>query len=224
MLATPAKTSQHHNLDVYCQIAAWILSVMAVALAIVTWGHDNGWQIWHFNSYQFFPVLGLLAWSLMWTHYIMGAVREGLGVDKQVLSRWFRYTGYVVLVAICLHPGLLIYQRFRDGFGLPPLSYETYVAHGLGWITLLGTVSLLVFLAFELHRFYGKKSWWHYVADASDLAMIGIFYHSIRLGADLMLRGWYYDVWWFYGLTLAVVLVRKYLQKFEHFWESKPQT
>lgn len=195
------------------QYAAWSLSALVSALAIFVWGHDNGWQIWHFNSYQFFPVLGLLAFSLMWTHYIMGTVRELVDLPKPVLSQWFRYTGYVVLVAICLHPGILIYQRFRDGFGLPPASYESYVAHGLGWVTLLGTASLLVFLAFELHRFYGKKPWWHYVVDASDFAMLAIFYHSLRLGSQLKVDAWFKVVWWIYGVTLVIVLIRKYSQR-----------
>lgn len=198
-----------------CQVAAWSLSLVVSAVAIFVWGHDNGWQLLPFNPYQLFPVLGLLAWSLMWTHYVMGAIREMLGLERKVLARYFRWTGYVVLVAICLHPGLLIYQRFRDGFGLPPSSYESYVAHGLGWVTLVGTASLFVFLAFEFHRVFGQRLWWHYVVDASDLAMIGIFYHSLRLGTQLMTNAWFRDLWWFYGLSLAVVLIRKYLLRYQ---------
>ncbi|HWB38690.1 MAG TPA: hypothetical protein VG604_00420 [Candidatus Saccharimonadales bacterium] len=195
------------------QIAAWVLSLIVSGLAIFVWGHDNGWQIWHFNAYQFFPVLGLLAWSLMWTHYVMGTLRELMGLPKEVLVRWFNYTGWVVLVAICLHPGLLIYQRFQDGFGLPPHSYESFVAPGLGWITLLGSASLLVFLAFEFHRFYADRSWWHYVNDLCDLAMVAIFYHALRLGSQLMVDTWFKAVWWFYGLSLLAVLARKYYLK-----------
>ena len=126
------------------------------------------------------------------------------------LTNYFRYTGYAVLAAIVLHPGLLVYQLFRDGRGLPPSSYEHYVAPGLAWVTLLGTASLLAFLAFELHRWYGRTSWWKYVITAGDIAMVAIFYHSLRLGTQLK-GGWFRWVWWFYGLSLAVVLVRKYM-------------
>jgi len=203
----PSETQQQTRV---LQLAAWLLSVVVSGLAVFVWGHDNGWQIFSFNAYQFFPVLGLLAFSLMWTHYVMGAARELAKLPKSVLAQWFRYTGYVVLVAICLHPGLLIYQRFRDGYGLPPGSYESYVAHGLGWITLLGTASLCVFLAFELHRFFRQKVWWHYVADSSDIAMLAIFYHSLRLGSQLMADPWFRAIWWFYGLSLTAVLIRKY--------------
>src|SRR5437588_344845 len=81
-------------------------------------------------------------------------IRQLLGLDFTVLKRYFALTSYAVLVLICLHPGLLVYQRFRDGFGLPPGSVGSYVGPRLGWLTLLGLVSLLVFLAYELHRWY----------------------------------------------------------------------
>lgn len=194
------------------QIAAWSLSVLVTLLAIVVWGQSFNWHL-SFNAYVIFPVLGLTAYSLMWTHYIAGTARQLLGLGPEVLRNYYRFTGYAVLVLICLHPGLLIYQRFRDGFGLPPHSYESYVAPGLGWVTLLGTASLLVFLAFEFHRFYGKRSWWHYVTEAGDVAMVAIFYHGLRLGTQLQ-SGWFRYVWWFYGITLIAVLIRSYSHKY----------
>jgi hypothetical protein len=141
------------------------------------------------------------------------AARQLLSLDRKVLAGYYKITGYAVLVLICLHPGLLIYQRFRDGYGLPPGSYETYVAPGLSWITLLGTASLLVFLAFEFHRKFAGRPWWHFVTEAGDLAMLAIFYHSLRLGHQLQ-DGWFRYVWWFYGITLTAVLIRKYIKKY----------
>jgi hypothetical protein len=158
-------------------------------------------------------VLGLLAFSIMWSHYMAVALRTYLNLDRQVLAGFFRLTGYAVLVLICLHPGILIYQRFRDGYGLPPHSYETYVAPGLGWVTLLGTASLLVFLAFEFRRVYGRRTWWHYVADASDAAMLAILYHGLRLGTVLQ-RGWFRGVWLFYAVTLIAALIYKYTGRY----------
>jgi hypothetical protein len=189
--------------------AAWGLAVLVSVVAIVAWGDSNRWHIWPISSYQFFPVLGLLAFSIMWSHYMAVALRAKLQLDSTVLANYFKLTGYAVLALICLHPGLLIYQLYRDGQGLPPHSYESYVAPGLGWVTVLGSASLLVFLAFELHRVYGQRSWWHYVADASDVAMLAIVYHGLRLGSQLQ-HGWYRGVWWFYALTLVAALLYKY--------------
>ncbi len=196
--------------------AACGLSLVAATLAVIAWGSDLGWQFGHLNAYLIFPLLGLVAFSLMWSHYMAGALQSAAKLERTTLARYFRWTGYLVLALICLHPGLLIYQRFQDGAGLPPGSYESYVAPGLGWITLLGTASLLVFLAFELHRLYAKRRWWHWIPEAGDLAMLAIFYHGLRLGSQLMHTGWFRVVWWFYGLTLLAVIVRSYWLKYIH--------
>ncbi len=192
----------------YLPAAAWTLALIVSALAVIAWGQSLSWNLSAINSYLFFPLLGLLAFSLMWTHYMVGFAKRCLGSDLPLKS-FFRYTGYVVLLAIVFHPGILIYQRFHDGYGYPPGSYESYVAPSVKWVTLFGTVSLLVFLAFELKRFYGQKSWWQYVANASDVAMLLIFYHGLRLGTQLH-SGWYQDVWYFYGVSLVTALIYKY--------------
>ncbi|MFI5271210.1 MAG: hypothetical protein ACHQT9_04155 [Candidatus Saccharimonadales bacterium] len=199
--------------EIYIQIIAWFLVATVSILAVVGWAGYFQWHIFPISTYQFFPVLGLLAFSILWTHYIIVFLKTRWSINRAVTANYFRWTGYAVLALICLHPGLLIYQRFRDGYGLPPHSYETYVAPGLGWITLVGTTCLLIFLAFELHRFFGKKSWWHYVSDASDLAMLGIAYHSLRLGTTLQ-QGWLRYVWYFYVVTLVMVLLYKYINRY----------
>lgn len=195
-------------------IAAWALAAVVSLLAIIAWGGYYNWQLLPISAYSLFPVLGLLAFSIMWSHYMAVALRAYLQLDRQVLASFFRVTGYAVLILICLHPGLLIYQRFRDGYGLPPHSYETYVAPGLGWVTLIGTASLLVFLAFEFRRVFGQHSWWHYVADASDAAMLAILYHGWRLGS-LLQRGWFRGVWLFYAVTLIAALTYKYRGRYQ---------
>ncbi len=192
----------------------WLLSGATSVLAVVAWGQTFGWNLSSINAYQFFPVLGLLGFSIMWSHYVTGALQTNLlkGTD---LKKYFSYTGYIVLAAIVLHPGILIYQRFRDGYGLPPHSYESYVAPAMAWITLLGSASLLAFLAYELHRWFEDKSWWKYVLAVGDIAMLAIFYHGLRLGSQLQ-GGWYHYVWFFYGTVLVAILVRKYILALQH--------
>ena len=195
------------------QVIAWSLVTTVCLIAFISWGGFYQWQLWPLSAYQLFPLLGLFAFSIMWSHYMMGTLGALWSTKKEVLSNYFRLTGYAVLVLICLHPGLLIYQRFQDGYGLPPASYESYVAPGLGWVALLGTVSLLIFLSFELHRFFGKRSWWHYVVDASDLAMLAIVYHGLQLGTQLQ-QGGFRVVWLFYLVTLLAALIYKYKKRF----------
>lgn len=191
------------------QLVAWSLALIVTLLSIYAWGVYRKWNITPYSSYTLFPLLGLIAFGLMWTHYIMGTIRDLLKVNEKVLKPFYAWTGYAVLLLICLHPGILIIQRFLDGAGLPPGSYKTYVAPSLAWVTLLGSACLLIFLAFELHRFFEKRTWWHWVVDASDFAMLAIAYHGLVLGRTLS-QEWFKVIWFIYASTLLIVIIRKY--------------
>jgi len=182
----------------------WSLTVTMAVLAIVVWGVSVQWHLSGLSLYQVFPVLGLLAFSIMWSHYVWGFLRKQFFNDLQV-PHFFAWTSYVVLAAILLHPGLLAYQRFRDGFGLPPGSETSYVAHSMAWVVILGIISLFCFLAFEFHRWFSHKKWWFIVPRINDVAMVAIFYHGLRLGTQTHI-GWYRPIWWFYGVTLVGIL------------------
>jgi hypothetical protein len=212
---SPTKPSAvPQSTDGYVLALPWLLTAIVSLLALFVWGDSLAWHFSGLSTYQIFPVLGLLAWSIMWSHYMTNFMRSSFMHGKK-MPEYFRFTGYAVLVLIVLHPGLLIYQRFRDGFGLPPKSYETYVAPGMGWITLLGSVSLLVFLAYEFKRWYENRKWWKYVVSAGDVAMLAIFYHGLELGTQLHVQ-WFRYVWFFYGICLVAVLLVKYLPKLQH--------
>ncbi len=187
--------------------------MLVIIIAITVWGQGLRWQFDHLSIYQFFPVLGLIAFSTMWSHYIASVVRQLLGIERRVLHTYFEATSLIVLAAILLHPGLLWYQLWRDGFGLPPGSYlNHYVAPSLKWAAILGTISLFVFLAYELRRKYYDKHWWRYVAYASDAAMIAIFIHALNLGTNVQ-TGWFRVVWWGYGVSLIGALTYIYYKR-----------
>lgn len=189
---------------------SWSLAAAVSLLAITAWTQDLYWRFDNFTAYMLFPLFGLLAYSIMWSHYMAGAARRLTGLPKPALRSFLRISGWAVLVLICLHPGLLIFRLWRDGFGLPPSSYlHHYVAPHLEWVALLGTVSFLVFLAYESKRWLGDKPWWKWVARAGDLAMIAIFYHGLRLGGTLQ-HGWFRGVWLLYGILLVTALAYTY--------------
>lgn len=122
------------------------------------------------------------------------------------LQQYFSITGWAFLLAIFLHPGLLIWQLWRDGFGLPPESYlRNYIAPGLEWAALLGSISFLIFIAYELQRWYSDRSWWKYMTYLADLATLLIFIHSVKLGGTVQ-NGWFQIVWIIYGVTLLLAL------------------
>lgn len=164
-------------------------------------------------AYQIFPVFGLLAFSLMWAHYIMAALRQYLGLPKETLKSYFEITSFFVLLCLIMHPGLLIFQLWRDGLGLPPFSYlNNYVAKKNAGAVWLGTIGLVIFLAFELHRWFGDRKWWRYIQYASDVGMGLIFIHALKLGRQLQ-PGWFRMLWWTYGISLLGALAYIYVVK-----------
>jgi hypothetical protein len=191
---------------------AWLLSAVVVVLAIFAWGQGVNWPITQIPLYALFPVFGLLAFSLMWTHYIVAAIRDYVGVDKSVVATYFETTSWAVLIAICLHPGILIWQLWKDGLGLPLGSVYTYVGPNLKIAVTFGLMSLLVFLAYEFRRKFSKKSWWKFVQYACDIAMLAIVYHSLKLGGNVQ-HGWFHFVWIFYAVSLVMSLIYIYTRK-----------
>lgn len=199
----------------YFALAAALLSTAAAALAFVVWGNSYAWHIPLNTFYIVFPLLGLLAFSIIWSQYMVGFFQQ-LTHRKENVARYFSITGWMFLVLIILHPSLLIAQRFLDGYGLPPHSYESYVAPSLAWVTLLGSACLFVFLIYSARQFLRKYSWWRFVSILNDVAVLGIFYHSLRLGSQLQ-TGWFRYVWYFYGVSIVAAIIYKYCLK----WQSR---
>ena len=197
------------------QVFAWTASAASVALSLLAWGNGISWQLSSRQplAYQIFPLLGLTAFSLMWSHYVTSAFRTRQNVPRGILKTYLEITSTLVLIAILLHPGLLWVQLWRDGFGLPPNSYlQHYVAPTLRWAAMLGTLSLVAFLAYELRRKFASRSWWKYVQRASDVGMIAIFIHGLKLGRNLQ-TSWFKYIWYFYGVSLILSMVYVYGQQ-----------
>lgn len=194
-------------------LVAWMLTATTIALAVLAWGPEFSWDFHLVNVYVLFTIFGLIAFSTMWSQYITGAVTGLVGADSSRLAAYYRLTGFIVLAAILLHPGLLTWQLWRDGFGLPPFSELRYIGPMLYVAIIIGMTCLFIFLAFEFRRLFGARNWWRYMDMAVDAAMLGIFYHGLKLGAQIE-HGWYGRVWWFYGLSLILALGYKYALKY----------
>ncbi len=185
---------------------SWFLFCVVLLSAVVVWaGERLGGQ--SLTLYSIFPLLGLGAFSIMWTHYILGSVRRKLGVKARVNKTYFKYSSWLVLALILLHPGLLIVQLNRDGLGLPPNSYlQVYSEPAMKGAIMLGTIALIIFLAYEFRKKFHKKSWWKFINWAQIVAMYLIFYHGLTLGRELNV-GWYKNVWYFYGISLLAAVL-----------------
>ena len=193
------------------------LSFSAVALAVIVWGQAIKWHIDGLSTYRWFPLFGLLAYSLLWSTYMVGWGRRLFG-QKENLADYYKIVRLFIIVFIVLHPLLLTWRLWRDGLGLPPGSIlQDYVAPAAKWAVELAAGAFLVFVTYEFKWKFGKKDWWKYVEYLGDAAMVAIFIHSLRLGTNLQ-HGWYRYVWWFYGLTLVISLADLYYRKYKKIY------
>jgi hypothetical protein len=184
------------------RIFEWGLGSVVTLLAVIAWWQQVQPLRGTVDIYNFFPLLGLIAFSLIWTHFIIGAVARAARVRYE-RGFYSVITMGMVLALIILHPSLLSYGLYRDGFGLPPGSlFQVYQADIVAII--IAEISLAIFLAYELKRKFAHAAWWKYLEAIQGVAMVGIFYHSLTLGSTLQQVGWYRGVWWLYGITLVV--------------------
>lgn len=191
------------------QLTAWLLTVTVVALALYVWWPSTK----NLTTYSLFPIFGLTAFSLMWTLYVTGALRQYFGCPDGTLKRHSQITSYVVLLCILIHPTLLDLQLYLDGFGLPPQNlFAVYTTLAERLAILAGITALTCFLLFELHRFYKSRPWWKYIEWANIGAMFLILAHGFTLGGELR-QPWFQVVWAFYAVTLIGSVAYSYMYK-----------
>lgn len=195
----------------YHMAIEWVLGVFVLVSSVVAWLDSREFDEQGLTIYTIFPPLGLIAFGLMWTHFVMGALRRYAAVKKRKGDAYMTVSMGVVLALIILHPGLLWLGLYNDGFGLPPVSYLTAYQSQLLAVGL-GSVGLTIFLAFELKRWFGTRKWWRFVEWAQVIGMAAIFFHAIELGGELR-EDWYGLVWWGYGVTLAIAVLYGWIYK-----------
>lgn len=193
------------------QLIAYGLALFTTCLALLVWQPSTTGGI---TTYVLFPLFGLVAFGLMWGHYIMGAIRRMLGVDKAALGAYWLVTSWITLFCILAHPLLVDLQLYIDGLGLPPDSLFAVYVRPLDRLALFaGFTALLSFLAYELYRFYQSKSWWKYVEWLNIVAMCLILFHGFVLGGELRSQ-WFQIIWIGYALTFAAsVSYTEYIER-----------
>ncbi len=183
----------------------WLTGVIVVLVVLVAWVQGRDALAGNLTIFEIFPVFGLLAFVLMWTHFTLGSVQRLMGIEQKAHSAYWKASSGLVLFLLIAHPVLVNFGLFRDGLGLPPASYQT--AYGSEWLfVLLGSAALTVFLAFEFHRWFSDRSWWRYVDGVQVFAMAAIFVHALMLGQELTIS-WFRVVWWLLGISLIASVV-----------------
>lgn len=196
-------------LPTWWSLFPWTLALAVIGAGFAVWFQNLGNNLNIVSLYQVFPVLGIWAWSIMWTHYIIGELR----MLKPTLPKNLMYhkiSSVIVLFLLLLHPGILILEQYRQGNGLPPASYFNYAGEASSGLIILGMIGLSGFLFYELIVKFKKNQrvqnlWW-LVNITQTVAMVSIFTHGLNLGGDLH-GGWFRMYWVLLGLILIPCLV-----------------
>ncbi len=187
----------------------WILGFGVMFAGYLAWFQNMGSTFNIVSLYQVFPILGIWAWSIMWTHFAIWELRR-LKPSLSGNRLYSKVSGTLVFWLLLLHPGILAVEQFRQGKGLPPASYYAYAGETGAWLIALGLVGLVGFLFYEvIIRFEKnpkvKKMWW-LVNITQTVAMASIFTHGLNLGSDIH-GGWFRTYWVWLGLMLIPCLL-----------------
>lgn len=189
----------------------WLLSIAVLVAGGWVWAQALNWQFVGIGTDGWFPLFGILAFSLMWVHYAVDFI-ERLA-EFTPAGKYLAITRYLVLFFIIMHPGLLAYERWQQGFGFPPGSVIGYEGAMLALWVIVGIMAWVVFMGFELHHWYREERWFKFIMYATDAAMIAIVFHALKLGGEVQ-SGWFHYVWIFYAISLVVFILKAYYDNY----------
>ena len=194
------------------KVFAWVLFAFVIIAPFTAWLSMNNWSLDAVSIVTVFPLLGIWAWSIMWTHYIVGGIR--LLRDDQKYVQYNILTGYIVLALLLLHPTLLAWQQWQTIQVLPPMSFYDYVASSMKVFILFGSIALALFIGYDIavrlkNTSFIRKNW-HWVSTVQVVAMAFIFVHALAIGGltDTSIFELYWVVLGAALLPFAGILVR----------------
>ena len=191
--------------------ATTVLNVLVVGSTLAAWLSTIGQSI---SSLEIASLLGVLAFGLMWVHYVADIVAPRSDADQKkdiqyVVSR------YAVLFAILSHPFLVNYYLVTNNFGFPPEGYVALLGD-LAAVVLLGWIALAAFLLFELRAKLRKFD--RYIFHANTVAMFLVLMHGFVIGM-VMMTTWFVWVWLGYLVVYSAVIFRRYAL----YYEAQPK-
>jgi predicted heme/steroid binding protein len=194
------------NTQAHSRIIPWLLGGFVSAVTLMVW--LSGLGVTGLNGLSLFPLFGLLAWSIMWTHYVYGVMMVRFGYERNRLYQ--KISTKIVFACLWLHPGILIYQLWASNRTLPPSSLIDYMGQANTMLLIGAIVAWLTFLSFDVlikfkKRPFWQKHWW-WVSVSQAFAMAAIYGHAIKLGRHIQVD-WFKAYWAALGLILVPSIV-----------------
>lgn len=152
-----------------------------------------------------FPLLGLLAFSLVWAQVIIGSAQSVLRKVFPNIIAWHRRQGVFVLLFALLHPTM---RYIGLGFGVA--AYFQHFNAGVAPSKILflwfGYVQLFLMLITAGAALLRRAPWlvrrWHAIHYANYGVFVLVWLHSWFLGTDVQSTGLRY-LWIFFAVSAA---------------------
>lgn len=208
------------NLPLWWSVTPWILGIMVIIIGYIAAYPQLTPSTSLLDFYTLFPLLGIWAWSLMWTHFVIGEIRR-LNPTLPKHMPYHHVSSILVLTFILAHPFLLAIAQYQNGQGLPLGSYYAYAGRGYEWVIWIAALALTTFLSYEVlirikERPVVKKYWW-FVNISQSAAMLLIFWHALTIGHNLVDPGWFRTYW----ITLGIILIPTLLHTHYQDWKDQ---
>ena len=156
-----------------------------------------------------FPLLGILAFTLLWLHSISGVfeswLRKYFDFDQFIYT-----TSTLIFISFVLHPFLLlIYSDF---------SFTRVFSYADMRYLWLGVIGFLLLITYDIGKFLKNHNFfvrnWDKILVISTIGFLLTFFHSLVIGSDLQ-SGTLRIVWIFYGITAILSTIYTYgIKKF----------
>ena len=179
------------------KVAFWVILTVVILLPVYVWADFLSWNFSTVNISLLFPLLGLLAYSILWLQMLV--VSRLIPLSTIVRNNFFFISGLVFLLLIIAHPLLLSIAQYQIG-----QSVVDYVGDTKQVFIFLALAAWVIFITYEIFNKFKK---WRYFNNSMKvfkylnyIAFYLIFVHSISLGTHLQ-DGLLKFIWYFYALT-----------------------
>ncbi len=184
----------------------YLLLVVVLLLPLYFWGDSFAWDFSIISGHVLFPLLGMLAFSLMWLQVVVSTFPKAFNIN---LDRFWAVSGLWVLILFVAHPVVAVFaNKSTNIFSFVADAQQVYI-----W---LAVIAFIVFVLFEIVMRLGKKPFAArarpYIEKASYVGVILIWVHSLNIGSHTGF-GFLNYVWWFYGITAVLMIGKIFMRK-----------
>ena len=136
------------------KVVFWTISTVVILLPVYVWANFLSWNFSTVNISLLFPLLGLLAYSILWLQMFVVSVLISLPTDFR--NNFFFISGLAFLLLIIAHPLLLSISQSQIN-----QTIVDYVGDTRKIFITLALTAWVIFILYEISRRFKKWGYFH---------------------------------------------------------------